>query len=61
MSKISVAVLDHSRLGHTEVIARCVDEGAGAGAVDGVTATLVPVAEARIAVAIRRWMAAKAG
>ncbi len=50
MSEISVAVLYHNRLGHTEVIARCIGEGAGA--VDGVTATLVPVAT-------RRWMAGK--
>ncbi len=61
MSEVSVAVLYHSRLSHTEVIAQCVGEDAGA--VEGVTATLVPVAEAegRIAVATRRWMVGKAG
>lgn len=43
MREISVAVLYHSRLGHTEIIARCVGEGAGA--VEEVTAALIPVAE----------------
>lgn len=56
MSEISIAVLYRSRLGHTEVIARCIGEGA----VDGVTATLVAEAEARID-ELDRYMAGKPG
>jgi multimeric flavodoxin WrbA len=43
MDDVTLAVLYHSRLGHTEVIAHCVGEGASA--IDGVTATLFSVAD----------------